>query len=49
MKLYRKLIDNRITHTATVDAVGKQSDSIVTVIFYSTWKKAVYVFGRRIK
>lgn len=48
-RLYRKIIDNRITTTATVEAVGKNSQSLVTVIYYAKWQKAIYVLGRRIK
>jgi hypothetical protein len=48
-KIVRKIIDHRITETATVDAVGKGCKSLIVVIYYADWKKAIYVLGRRLK
>lgn len=49
MKLYRKLIDYQIATTATTDAVARSSNALIDVIYYSTFKRAIYIFGRRIK
>jgi hypothetical protein len=47
--LFKKIIDHRIADSATVDYVGKHNKALVTVVFYSTWKKAIFVLGWRIK
>lgn len=48
MKVFEKLVDRRIVTTSTADAVARSSNSIVTIVYYGNWKRAVYVFGRRI-
>jgi len=47
--MIHKIIDYRITNTATADAVAKASKSLVTVVLYGKFKKAYYILGRRVK
>lgn len=47
-RLVRKIVDHRITMTATADAVGKGSKSIITIVYYARWQRAIYILGRRI-
>lgn len=47
-RLLIRLVDYRITQTKTVDLIAAQSRSIVTIVYYGQWQKAVYLFGKRI-
>jgi hypothetical protein len=48
-RIYKKIIEHRITTTGTVNEIGKLSNSLILVVYYAKWQKAIFILGRRIK
>lgn len=49
MRLFSRIIDHRITNTATTDVIAREGGALITIVYFGRWSKAVYVLGRRLK